>query len=528
MPTKPPVLNVDTTNAGFVGVNSDGMSSVNMDLDVESSAAFGEGMSFSQDAPSPYSSVGPETPPPPAFEPVSQQVKANSSPEHNRISAPAPMYGTDGNSLAVFPHMTANGMPIAAFQRASPFSHAPSPLSNSPIASSPLSSGSPASYASYDPASTADDASIPVLEISSVPALVQGRAPAPADILMHFDPFDDLDDLPTPLDSTPPSPLSAPTRVRPVLRHASLAQPMSNCPSIGLPPSLFSTYDFLRAENGEAEAETDEEERERKEREREAQEKDERRRAERRERDRERRERQRAAERERLAALAAANGGNAANGAGAGKSIAGSSGSGGVMRREREKARKSSAIGLAPAPAGSQSVPVSPVVRTFNEERRNSEPSTSSSGETPRAERAAAAAANAAQTNGKRGVREKQYKCLKPGCTKSYLNPNGLKYHILKGTCTFAEKPNNASDATPSTGPAAVGPLTPVPSVASAAPPVQLPVPIAVPAFHSENATVGPQSQQMQAFPQAFPAFSVTGVPIVAPSMPFAPAAMTA
>ncbi|KAA1479002.1 hypothetical protein DENSPDRAFT_89019 [Dentipellis sp. KUC8613] len=32
--------------------------------------------------------------------------------------------------------------------------------------------------------------------------------------------------------------------------------------------------------------------------------------------------------------------------------------------------------------------------------------------------------------------REKMFHCPKPGCTKSYLNPNGLKYHLEKGTCT--------------------------------------------------------------------------------------------
>jgi len=31
--------------------------------------------------------------------------------------------------------------------------------------------------------------------------------------------------------------------------------------------------------------------------------------------------------------------------------------------------------------------------------------------------------------------REKLYHCPKPGCLKSYLNPNGLKYHLDKGTC---------------------------------------------------------------------------------------------
>ncbi|KAI0671309.1 hypothetical protein C8Q78DRAFT_763323 [Trametes maxima] len=36
----------------------------------------------------------------------------------------------------------------------------------------------------------------------------------------------------------------------------------------------------------------------------------------------------------------------------------------------------------------------------------------------------------------KRDGREKAYKCPHAGCTKSYLNPNGLKYHLDKGTCT--------------------------------------------------------------------------------------------
>lgn len=27
--------------------------------------------------------------------------------------------------------------------------------------------------------------------------------------------------------------------------------------------------------------------------------------------------------------------------------------------------------------------------------------------------------------------------CPRPGCTKRYMNPNGLKYHLEKGTCTI-------------------------------------------------------------------------------------------
>ena len=77
---------------------------------------------------------------------------------------------------------------------------------------------------------------------------------------------------------------------------------------------------------------------------------------------------------------------------------------------------------------------------------------------------------------GGKKFREKAYKCTKPGCTKvgythcfnwnwstcayaafnpvfqSYLNPNGLKYHLAKGTCTFAD------GSTPSTP---VSPITP-------------------------------------------------------------------
>ncbi|KAI0661892.1 hypothetical protein C8Q70DRAFT_1112811 [Cubamyces menziesii] len=40
----------------------------------------------------------------------------------------------------------------------------------------------------------------------------------------------------------------------------------------------------------------------------------------------------------------------------------------------------------------------------------------------------------------RRDGREKMYKCPYPGCTKSYLNPNGLKYHLEKGTCTNADE----------------------------------------------------------------------------------------
>lgn len=45
----------------------------------------------------------------------------------------------------------------------------------------------------------------------------------------------------------------------------------------------------------------------------------------------------------------------------------------------------------------------------------------------------------------KKRAREKAYKCPKPDCSKSYLNPNGLKYHLEKGTCTTES--HSASDS---------------------------------------------------------------------------------
>jgi transcription factor SFP1 len=42
------------------------------------------------------------------------------------------------------------------------------------------------------------------------------------------------------------------------------------------------------------------------------------------------------------------------------------------------------------------------------------------------------------RTRADRSEREKAYRCPNAFCTKRYLNPNGLKYHIEKGTCTHA------------------------------------------------------------------------------------------
>jgi len=46
----------------------------------------------------------------------------------------------------------------------------------------------------------------------------------------------------------------------------------------------------------------------------------------------------------------------------------------------------------------------------------------------------------AASTKGTSRQREKTHKCPRPKCIKSYLNFNGLKYHLEKGTCDFGQK----------------------------------------------------------------------------------------
>ncbi|CCM03601.1 uncharacterized protein FIBRA_05739 [Fibroporia radiculosa] len=41
----------------------------------------------------------------------------------------------------------------------------------------------------------------------------------------------------------------------------------------------------------------------------------------------------------------------------------------------------------------------------------------------------------------KKRAREKTYNCPRPGCSKSYRNPNGLDYHLAKGTCIIEPVP---------------------------------------------------------------------------------------
>ncbi|TEB33475.1 hypothetical protein FA13DRAFT_1708270 [Coprinellus micaceus] len=49
--------------------------------------------------------------------------------------------------------------------------------------------------------------------------------------------------------------------------------------------------------------------------------------------------------------------------------------------------------------------------------------------------------------------REKNFKCPHQGCTKSYLNPNGLKYHLEKGTCKFDDSDNSGSGSSSESSP---------------------------------------------------------------------------
>ncbi|KAL1748967.1 hypothetical protein HDZ31DRAFT_59854 [Schizophyllum fasciatum] len=51
----------------------------------------------------------------------------------------------------------------------------------------------------------------------------------------------------------------------------------------------------------------------------------------------------------------------------------------------------------------------------------------------------------------RRTSRVRAFKCPRPGCCKTYLNPNGLKYHLEKGTCKF-EYDEGASESANGSG----------------------------------------------------------------------------
>ncbi|KDQ52730.1 hypothetical protein JAAARDRAFT_80999 [Jaapia argillacea MUCL 33604] len=86
-------------------------------------------------------------------------------------------------------------------------------------------------------------------------------------------------------------------------------------------------------------------------------------------------------------------------------------------------------------PLGQQTRPVSPLVSL--------DPSRFSAGSTDRRGRETSLMPerNHGVSKGGSGPkskkRERMFKCPQTGCTKSYLNPNGLKYHLEKGTCTI-------------------------------------------------------------------------------------------
>lgn len=45
------------------------------------------------------------------------------------------------------------------------------------------------------------------------------------------------------------------------------------------------------------------------------------------------------------------------------------------------------------------------------------------------------------------GIETRKYKCPKPLCSKTYKNPNGLKYHMEKGLCETDVVGRAASDS---------------------------------------------------------------------------------
>lgn len=87
-------------------------------------------------------------------------------------------------------------------------------------------------------------------------------------------------------------------------------------------------------------------------------------------------------------------------------------------------------------------------------------------GEAKEAKEPSSSSSSSSGTGGREGKsgrrsREKGYKCPIPGCTKSYLNPNGLKYHLNKGTCTIAPGAGSGSGLTTASMPTTPAVSTP-------------------------------------------------------------------
>ncbi|EJD07064.1 uncharacterized protein FOMMEDRAFT_138756 [Fomitiporia mediterranea MF3/22] len=380
----------------------------------------------SSDAPSPHSSVGPETPPP------ASHVPAYGFPSQPQLQVQTHMYASSrANTASPYPH--------------SPFS------SNSPYAASPLSAGSPASSggAEHSDASGSNSGSTEELGMD-----------IDVDVLMHFDPLDG--GAHTPLDSTPPSPLAHPIRPASVLRAAALKNNGTpDAPPVGFPPSLFTAP----APSLERDASRNSSKKEKKEK------------------------------RSRPDSPVLEE--------------SGSSSSGGAVRRE--KARKTispmnSLLGATVSRTSSiSSHDASPSSEEGDKETCTQEEKVEREVRTGRPERV--------ERNEKGGkkVREKAYKCPKPGCTKSYLNPNGLKYHTLKGTCTFAD--GSTAPPTP------VTPTTPsVPSVPS------LPLTASNSPILSKAPVTSSTTMTSPTSPLAHAYRHQTGMPVIAP--PAAPSMM--
>ncbi|KAH8112716.1 hypothetical protein DFH11DRAFT_472480 [Phellopilus nigrolimitatus] len=107
-------------------------------------------------------------------------------------------------------------------------------------------------------------------------------------------------------------------------------------------------------------------------------------------------------------------------------------GSPGVGAMRREKSSKKGALGPMASILNATSSLKAKAVAAVHDAERVLEPAAPAAAETSANE----SGSDKGSSGGKR-QREKAYKCMKPGCTKSYLNPNGLKYHNSKGTCTF-------------------------------------------------------------------------------------------
>lgn len=412
------------------------------------------------DAPSPHSSTGPQTPPPMYDLPHQQQQIQTPMP----IAVPTlPFIPPTQSRVQVVPQLpqlscyTASASPSPA---SSPYPCTPFSANSPNTSYKPFVSVTPGEVHAHSPLSGVigsmdvekkDDSMNMNMDVfvggfdtefseesynmdssSSAPNMVSNSAPLTIAIptlgpigislnssLVH-----------TPLDSTPPSPLAA--SIRPsVLRGAAL---MADAPSRGLPPSLFCAPMSSASSPISCEASS--------------------------------------------SSL---------------KKRKDSGNSGGVVRRE--KSRRT--IGPLGSRTSADDEELSPEElerlreekerrrkeerRERDRERREREREAREREKERIAQELAAAAASSSgsspgstppadipsSSSGGKKVREKAYKCTKSGCTKSYLNPNGLKYHLAKGTCTFAVSSESADGGSSDGNVSTSGANTPMPGTPS-------------------------------------------------------------